>query len=178
MWRYDETKAEKIQNLLWTAVRCLLSQNRLSKWRSKWQRCNMQIGIYKKYNMPITCVSVTVSVFVWECEWVGLYIYEAKNLSSPSQQIAKTFEVCDLPVRAAKFVARKHWVLTGSDDMKVRVFNYNTLERVHQFDAHADYIRSLAVHPTNSFLLTSRWTFESSKVSMSLNCVSELFPCR
>jgi len=72
-----------------------------------------------------------------------------------TQQIAKTFEVCDLPVRAAKFVARKHWVLTGSDDMKVRVFNYNTLERVHQFDAHADYIRSLAVHPTSSYILTS-----------------------
>ena len=77
------------------------------------------------------------------------------DLNSP-QQIAKTFEVCDLPVRAAKFVARKHWVITGSDDMKVRVFNYNTLERVHQFDAHADYIRSIAVHPTNSYLLTSR----------------------
>jgi hypothetical protein len=26
----------------------------------------------------------------------------------------KTFEVCDLPVRAAKFVARKNWVVTGA----------------------------------------------------------------
>ena len=32
----------------------------------------------------------------------------------------KSFEVCDLPVRAAKFVARKNWVVTGSDDMQVR----------------------------------------------------------
>ena len=30
------------------------------------------------------------------------------------QQLIKSFEVCDLPVRAAKFVARKNWVITGS----------------------------------------------------------------
>lgn len=44
-----------------------------------------------------------------------------------------------------------HW----QDDMHVRVYNYNTLERVHQFEAHSDYIRSIAVHPTQPFFLTS-----------------------
>ena len=63
--------------------------------------------------------------------------------------------MCDLPVRAAKFVARKNWVVSGSDDMMVRVFNYNTLEKVHQFEAHSDYVRSIVVHPTQSFVLTS-----------------------
>jgi len=72
-----------------------------------------------------------------------------------SQQLIKSFEVCDLPVRAAKFVARKNWVISGSDDMHVRVFNYNTLERVHQFEAHSDYLRSIAIHPTQPFILTS-----------------------
>ena len=54
-----------------------------------------------------------------------------------SQQLVKSFEVgvnfrleldwapfsqlqvCDLPVRAAVFVPRKNWVVTGSDDMQV-----------------------------------------------------------
>ncbi|GMT25503.1 hypothetical protein PFISCL1PPCAC_16800 [Pristionchus fissidentatus] len=72
-----------------------------------------------------------------------------------TQQLVKSFEVCDLPVRAAKFVSRKSWVVTGSDDMHVRVYNYNTLERVHQFEAHSDYLRAIAVHPVQSFLLTS-----------------------
>jgi coatomer subunit beta' len=27
--------------------------------------------------------------------------------------------VCELPVRAAVFVPRKNWVITGSDDMQV-----------------------------------------------------------
>ncbi len=41
------------------------------------------------------------------------------------------------------------------DDMLIRVFNYNTLERVHMFEAHADYIRCIAVHPTQPYILTS-----------------------
>ncbi|EEB12118.1 Coatomer subunit beta', putative [Pediculus humanus corporis] len=72
-----------------------------------------------------------------------------------TRQLTKTFEVCDLPVRSARFVPRKNWVITGSDDMQVRVFNYNTLERVHAFEAHSDYVRCIAVHPTQPYILTS-----------------------
>lgn len=43
----------------------------------------------------------------------------------------------------------------GQDDMQIRVFNYNTLERVHMFEAHSDYIRCIAVHPTQPYILTS-----------------------
>uniref|UniRef100_A0AAX7UAR4 Coatomer subunit beta' n=1 Tax=Astatotilapia calliptera TaxID=8154 RepID=A0AAX7UAR4_ASTCA len=75
-----------------------------------------------------------------------------------TQTLVKTFEVCDLPVRASKFVARKNWVITGADDMQIRVFNYNTLERVHMFEAHSDYIRCIAVHPTQPYILTSSGT--------------------
>lgn len=31
------------------------------------------------------------------------------------------FQVCDLPVRCAKFVPRKNWIITGSDDMQVSI---------------------------------------------------------
>ncbi|XP_050683034.1 coatomer subunit beta' isoform X2 [Leptidea sinapis] len=75
------------------------------------------------------------------------------NYVSHSQ--IKRFEVCDIPVRAAKFVPRKNWVITGSDDMQIRVFNYNTLEKVHSFEAHSDYIRCIAIHPTQPYILTS-----------------------
>ncbi len=60
-----------------------------------------------------------------------------------------------LSVRASKFLVRKSWVVTGSDDMKIRVFNYNTLEKIHTFEAHTDYIRSIIVHPTHPYVLTS-----------------------
>ena len=69
--------------------------------------------------------------------------------------MVKAFEVSETPVGVAKFIVRKNWIATGSDDMHLRIYNYNTFERVHQFEAHSDYLRSIAVHPTQSFLLTS-----------------------
>lgn len=52
--------------------------------------------------------------------------------------------------------------LLAQDDMQIRVFNYNTLERVHMFEAHSDYIRCIAVHPTQPYILTSSGTLVNS----------------
>ena len=70
------------------------------------------------------------------------------------QNLVKSFEITDLPVRTAKFVPRKQWIVCGADDLMVRVFNYNTMDKVKQFEAHSDYIRSIAVHPTLPLVLT------------------------
>ncbi|GLB34322.1 putative the coatomer is a cytosolic protein complex that binds to dilysine motifs and reversibly associates with Golgi non- clathrin-coated vesicles, which further mediate biosynthetic protein transport from the ER, via the Golgi up to the trans Golgi network [Lyophyllum shimeji] len=59
-----------------------------------------------------------------------------------------------VPVRCVKFIARKNWFVAGSDDFQLRVFNYNTHEKVAAFEAHPDYIRCLTVHPTASIVLT------------------------
>ena len=50
---------------------------------------------------------------------VSLYNGNVHIWNYESQQLVKSFEVCDLPVRAAQFVPRKNWVVTGSDDMQV-----------------------------------------------------------
>ena len=57
-------------------------------------------------------------------------------------------------MRCVKFIARKNWFVAGSDDFQLRVFNYNTHEKVTAFEAHPDYIRCLTVHPTASIVLT------------------------
>uniref|UniRef100_A0A804PHP7 Coatomer subunit beta' n=1 Tax=Zea mays TaxID=4577 RepID=A0A804PHP7_MAIZE len=72
-----------------------------------------------------------------------------------TQTMVKSFEVTDLPVRSAKFIARKQWVVAGADDMFIRVYNYNTMDKVKVFEAHTDYIRCVAVHPTQPFVLSS-----------------------
>ena len=46
--------------------------------------------------------------------------------------MVKSFEVCQLPVRCARFIVRKQWFITASDDMHIRVFNYNTMEKVRK----------------------------------------------
>ncbi|AQK59845.1 Putative coatomer beta subunit family protein [Zea mays] len=72
-----------------------------------------------------------------------------------TQTMVKSFEVTDLPVRSAKFIARKQWVVAGADDMFIRVYNYNTMDKVKVFEAHTDYIRCVAVHPTQPFVISS-----------------------
>jgi coatomer subunit beta' len=42
----------------------------------------------------------------------------------------------------------------GADDMQIRVFNYNTQERLVAFEGHQDYIRHLEVHPSQPFVIT------------------------
>jgi coatomer subunit beta' len=58
-------------------------------------------------------------------------------------------------VRSAKFIARKQWVVAGADDMHIRVYNYNTMDKIKVFEAHTDYIRCVAVHPTLPYVLSS-----------------------
>ncbi|KAL0351505.1 UNVERIFIED_CONTAM: Coatomer subunit beta'-1 [Sesamum calycinum] len=40
-----------------------------------------------------------------------------------------------------KLIARKQWVVAGSDDMFMCVYNYNTMDKVKVFEAHTGYIR-------------------------------------
>ncbi|PWW79883.1 Coatomer, beta' subunit [Tuber magnatum] len=84
-----------------------------------------------------------------------LYSGHVNIWSHETQTLVKTFEVTDVPVRAGRFVARKNWFVVGSDDFHLRVFNYNTSEKIAAFEAHPDYIRSIVVHPTQPFVLTA-----------------------
>ena len=48
-----------------------------------------------------------------------------------TQSLVKSFEVSDQPVRCGKFIPRKQWIVSGADDMQMRVYNYNTMEKVN-----------------------------------------------
>ncbi|KAF9685224.1 hypothetical protein SADUNF_Sadunf03G0032600 [Salix dunnii] len=86
---------------------------------------------------------------------VSLYSGTVCIWNYQSQTMAKSFEVTELPVRSAKFIARKQWVVAGADDMYIRVYNYNTMDKIKVFEAHTDYIRCVAIHPTLPYVLSS-----------------------
>ncbi len=67
----------------------------------------------------------------------------------------RTLEASTFPLRAVKFLVKKQWILTGSDDKFIRVFNYNTMDKVNSFEAHSDFIRANSVHPTETYLHSS-----------------------
>ncbi|KAI8004797.1 Coatomer subunit beta'-2 [Camellia lanceoleosa] len=71
------------------------------------------------------------------------------------QTMVKSFEVTELLVRSAKFIACKQWVVAGADDMYIRVYNYNTMDKVKVFEAYTDYIRCVAIRPTLPYVLSS-----------------------
>ena len=74
---------------------------------------------------------------------VSLYNGNVHIWNHESQQLVKSFEVCDLPVRAAIFVPRKNWAVTGSDDMQV--------ERDYQV------LVTTAVPPRSESSTTTHW---------------------
>mmetsp|Transcript_2384 Transcript_2384/g.9138 ORF Transcript_2384/g.9138 Transcript_2384/m.9138 type:complete len:918 (-) Transcript_2384:818-3571(-) len=72
-----------------------------------------------------------------------------------TSSLLKSWEVCDLPVRSCKFVSRRSQFVCASDDMRLRVYNYNTMEKLKDLEAHADYIRYIEVHPSQPVCLSS-----------------------
>lgn len=88
--------------------------------------------------------------------WILTTLYNGKVeiWSYATNLLVKSIQVTELPVRTGKFIARKNWIVVGSDDFHIRVYNYNTGEKVTQFEAHPDYIRGISVHPSKPYILT------------------------
>ncbi|XP_060959972.1 uncharacterized protein LOC115722776 isoform X1 [Cannabis sativa] len=66
----------------------------------------------------------------------------------PVRPIFTKFSPALQPValRSAKFIASKNWIVTGSDDGFIRVYNYKTMEKIIEVEAHKDFIRCVVVH--------------------------------
>ena len=71
------------------------------------------------------------------------------------QTLIKSFEIGTNPVRCARFIVRKNWIIAGTDDMRLRVYNYNTMEKVKEWEAHTDYIRFIEIHSNRPYILSS-----------------------
>lgn len=79
---------------------------------------------------------------------INLYNYQ-------TQALVRSFDTgTGLPVRCVRFIPRLQSFVCGCDDMNLRVFNYNTMERTKIFQAHDDYIRCVAVHEQLPLVLT------------------------
>ncbi|OMO66790.1 hypothetical protein COLO4_30358 [Corchorus olitorius] len=72
------------------------------------------------------------------------------------EKIEKSFKVIEsVPVRSAKFIVQENLIVVGADDGFIRVYNSDTLEMIKEIQAHTDFIRNLAVHPTLPYVLSS-----------------------
>ncbi|CCW69365.1 unnamed protein product [Phytomonas sp. Hart1] len=79
---------------------------------------------------------------------LNLWNYETETL-------VRSFDTTTgMPVRCVRFIPKLQSFVCGCDDMNLRVYNYNTMERTKVFQAHIDYIRSIAVHDQQPIVLT------------------------
>lgn len=64
--------------------------------------------------------------------WVLIALYAGNVViyDYNQQSQVKSFEITDAPIRCAKFIARKQQIVVGSDDTRIRVYNYNTSEKI------------------------------------------------
>ena len=58
----------------------------------------------------------------------SLYNGNVHVWNTETQTLVKSFEVCDLPVRCARFVARKSLIVVGSDDMQVGLCIFHNIQ--------------------------------------------------
>lgn len=91
-----------------------------------------------------------------ELPWIALATYGG-NLCVWNFDVGamiKKKALSGLPLRAIKFVASKNWILAAGDDCKLYVVEHPSWNVVRTIDVHNDYVRSIAVHPTKSLVLT------------------------
>jgi hypothetical protein len=108
----------------------------------EWQRqlCEPEYACNHVTNCRAKCLLACSRRDCMRCCKSGENVYSRAKLFLVRGTINKCF-CLHVVVRTAKFVARKQWVVCGADDMFIRVYNYNTMDKVKAFEAHTDYIR-------------------------------------
>ncbi|VVB05085.1 unnamed protein product [Arabis nemorensis] len=110
-------------------------------------------------------VSVVSRLSLWEstsgvvsgCCDGSLYIWDYNK----GIDIKYTKGAAFVQVWSAKFVARKQWVVTGTDESFIRVYDYHDttklllMDEIRAFKAHSGPINCVAVHPTLPYVLSA-----------------------
>ncbi|XP_044417559.1 uncharacterized protein [Triticum aestivum] len=72
-----------------------------------------------------------------------------------TQCLVDSFKVSRGSVYSVKFIVRKQWFISGSAEGLIHVYSYETkMQKITSFRAH-DGLMSLAVHPTQPYVLSS-----------------------
>lgn len=86
----------------------------------------------------------------------ALYDGRLKVYNYSSFQILSDVDASPLPLRAAAFVSHRDWIVSAGDDCSIRCFSLHTQEKLHEVsNAHKDYIRHIAIHPSKALALSS-----------------------
>ncbi|MCA6493463.1 MAG: hypothetical protein IM572_12400, partial [Chitinophagaceae bacterium] len=61
--------------------------------------------------------------------------------------------------------AGEDWIVTAGDDLQIRIFNFHTTQKLHQFEGHKDFLRKVIYNENGKYLMSCsddktiiRWT--------------------
>ncbi|OAG32019.1 coatomer, subunit beta' [Nematocida displodere] len=74
--------------------------------------------------------------------------------NTATMTMIKSASIGEVPIRAGEFLEERESFVLGSDDGMVRVFCTDTFEIKEKVQAHKDFIRKIAVHPTLPYIAT------------------------
>ncbi|ESU39241.1 Putative WD-repeat family protein [Giardia duodenalis] len=83
--------------------------------------------------------------------WVvqGLFSGELALYDWAVGRVLKTISVCPHPIRAVRFLPKTSFLLVGSDDGVLRLYESGSLQKRAEVTAHSDCIRAIEIHPTS-----------------------------
>ncbi|KAF9762939.1 Coatomer subunit beta' [Nosema granulosis] len=101
----------------------------------------------------------------------GLYNGYVQTWDTANQKMLKEVHVSEYPIRTVKIVEKDSWVMLGTDEGKIYIFDLHSLRKIQSLDAHGDFIRKIEVHPSQEEFLTAsddgtikRWSKASSSI--------------
>jgi coatomer subunit beta' len=77
---------------------------------------------------------------------VAIYNYNTQTLT-------KKFEVSSQPIRSAIW-AGEDWIVTAGDDLQIRIFNFHTTQKLHQFEGHKDFLRKVIFNEGGQYIMS------------------------
>ncbi|KAL6868108.1 hypothetical protein ACP4OV_014953 [Aristida adscensionis] len=78
--------------------------------------------------------------------------------NSETKALVSSFEVTrEQEVLTVKFIEQKQWIVAGGGDGRIYVYSYVTMKRVQSFKALSNQITSLAIHPTEPYVLSASY---------------------
>lgn len=99
---------------------------------------------------------------------VGLFTGYIQVWDTDKMSVVETIQVSKEPIRTCAIVERMDWVVVGSDDGNISIYELGKYRKVKSFHAHDDYIRKIEGHPQSAGFITAcddttlkMWTYEN-----------------
>lgn len=81
------------------------------------------------------------------------YNGEVSIFNYNTQTLLKKIEASKKPIRTAIW-AGEDWIVTGGDDLKIRIFNFHTTQKLYEFEGHKDFLRKVIFNPNFQYILS------------------------